>query len=236
MVLTPRAARAAAFCARTAFGLGSGAPVGTIMPQAPSSAPSRSSRPSRRSRSNGAGQRQLAGLGGREAEAGVIGRVAEQDHRAMAARLRRRERVVHQRGADAELAAGTVNRQRAEHERRDAPGADVPQPHGAHQPALAPRPTRQGLRRARVRRAGAGRCAYGGFRQSRHPAALRARRRPKPAPHGSRTERHSEVRATGVFRKAVMARQSSLPRRVAPRSVVRKFASDGEGAGAPAPD
>ena len=82
-------------------------------------------------------QRQLAGLGGREAEAGVIGRVAEQDYRAMATRLRRRERVVHQRSPDAELAGGSLHRQRAEHERRDAPDADVPQPHGAHQAALA---------------------------------------------------------------------------------------------------
>ena len=55
----------------------------------------------------------------------------------MAARFRGRERVVHQRGSDAELAAGCIDRQRAEHERRDAPGADVPQPHGPDQSALA---------------------------------------------------------------------------------------------------
>src|SRR5205085_11759944 len=51
----------------------------------------------------------------------------------MATRLRRRERVVHQRSPDAELAAGVTYRQRAEHERRDAPSADVPQPHGPDQ-------------------------------------------------------------------------------------------------------
>ncbi len=55
----------------------------------------------------------------------------------MATRLRRRERMLHQRGPDAELAAGCLHRQRAEHERRDAPDADVPQPHGSDHAALA---------------------------------------------------------------------------------------------------
>ena len=55
----------------------------------------------------------------------------------MAARLRRRQRVVHQRSAKAEPAAGGVDRQRAEHQRGVAPGADVPQPHGSDQSALA---------------------------------------------------------------------------------------------------
>src|SRR5438034_4353605 len=50
-------------------------------------------------------QRQAAGLVGSEAEAGIIGRVAEQDHRGMATGFRRRQRVLHQRGADAEVAA-----------------------------------------------------------------------------------------------------------------------------------
>ena len=76
-----------------------GTPVGTIMPQAPSSAPSRSSRPSRRSRSNGPGSDSSPVLSCREAEAGVVRRVAEQDHRAMAARLGRRQRVIHQRSS-----------------------------------------------------------------------------------------------------------------------------------------
>ena len=160
-----------------------------IMPQAPSSAPSRSSRPSSRSRSNGPGSDSSPVFCGREAEAGVIGRIAEQDHRAMAARLRRRERVVHQRGADAELAAGSLDRQRAEHQRRYAPGADVPQPHGSDQPALAH--GREGKAfggRASVAQALAG-ARMAVRRQSRHPAALRAQRRPRHAPHGSRTER-----------------------------------------------
>ena len=114
-------------------------PVGTIIPQAPSSAPSRSSRPSRRSRSNGPGSDSSPVLSGREAEAGIIRRVAEQDHRAMAARLGGRQRVLHQRSSDAELAAGRIDRQRPQHQRRHAPGADVPQPHGPDQPAVGAR-------------------------------------------------------------------------------------------------
>ena len=55
----------------------------------------------------------------------------------MAARFRRRHRVLHQRGADAELAAGRVDRERAEHQRGHATGAHVPQPHGSDQLALA---------------------------------------------------------------------------------------------------
>ena len=134
----PRAARRVVpFCARDGRGLSSSAPVGTIMPLAPSSAPSRELEAEQAVALERAGQRQLAGLLGREAEAGVIGRIAEQDHRAMAALPGDRERVVHQRGADAEAAAGGVHRQRPEHQRRPAPGADVPQPHGSNQPPLA---------------------------------------------------------------------------------------------------
>src|SRR5882757_977032 len=82
-----------------------------------------------------AGQRKLSGFRAREAEAGIVGRVTQQNDRAMATRLRRRERVVHQRSPSAKLAGGYLYRERAEHERRDAPDADVPQPHGPHQAA-----------------------------------------------------------------------------------------------------
>ena len=54
----------------------------------------------------------------------------------MATRLRRCERTGDQRSPDAELAAGFIHRQRAEHERSRTPGADVPQPHGPDQAAL----------------------------------------------------------------------------------------------------
>src|SRR5690348_8266459 len=89
------------------------------------------------------GQLQLAGLRGRETEAGIIGRISEQKHRAMATRFCRRKRVIHQRGPDAQLAEGIVNRQRTEDERRDAPGADVPQPDGACELASNHRRERQ---------------------------------------------------------------------------------------------
>src|ERR1700729_811867 len=57
----------------------------------------------------------------------------------MATRRRRRERVVHQRGPGPELAGGWLYRKRAEHERRDAPGADVPQPQRSDQAAVSHR-------------------------------------------------------------------------------------------------
>ena len=56
----------------------------------------------------------------------------------MAGRLGGRQRVTHQRRADAELAAGRIDRQRAQHQRRHAPGADVPQPQRPDQPVCLP--------------------------------------------------------------------------------------------------
>ena len=85
-----------------------------IIPQAPSSAPSRSSSAEQAVALERAGQRQLAGLARREAEAGIIGRVPQQDHRAVPGRLGGRQRVMHQRRADAEFAAGRIDRQRAQ--------------------------------------------------------------------------------------------------------------------------
>jgi len=93
------------------------------------------------------GQRQLVHLGNREAKAGIIRLIAEQNHRAMAARRSRSERVLHQRGADAELAARAIDRERAEHQRGTASGIDMPQPHGADQAALVDRRKRQTFRR-----------------------------------------------------------------------------------------
>ena len=140
----------------------------------------------------------------------------------MAARLRRRERVVHQRSPDAELAGGSLHRQRAEHERRDAPGADVPQPHGPDQPALAH--GRQGKAfggRASVAQALAGArmavVAKAGIQQRLARSDVRG-------PLAADRERSGVgVRAIVVFRKAVMARQSPLRTASKPRSVVFKF-------------
>ena len=52
------------------------------------------------------------------------------------------QRLMHQRGADPELAAGRFDRKRSEDQSGPASGADVPQPHGSHELALAHR--RQG--------------------------------------------------------------------------------------------
>src|SRR5258707_9103245 len=153
----------------------------------------------------------------------------------MATRLRRRERVVHQRGPDAELAGGCLYRQRAEHERRDTPGADVPQPHGADQPALAhDREAKAFGGRASVAEALAGAhlavCAKAGIQQRfacndvRCP--LRADREwsgisgegnrgLSQSSHGT-----SVLTANGVSRRG---------------SVVSKYAFEWEGAGGPAP-
>ena len=134
---------------------------------------------------------------------GIIRGVPQQDHRAMTASFRGGQGVVHQRRADAELATGWIDRQRAQHQRRDASGADVPQPQGSDQAALRRWPRGQGLRRAHVRRAGAGRSATGGSGQSRHRAALRARRRPRRARRGSRTRRRR-----ACWQRGSSARQS----------------------------
>ena len=52
------------------------------------------------------------------------------------------QRLIHQRGADPELAAGRVHRQWSEDQSGPASGADVPQPHGSHECPLSHR--RQG--------------------------------------------------------------------------------------------
>ncbi len=54
----------------------------------------------------------------------------------MAGRFGGRQRVTNQRGPNAELPARRIDRQRAQHQRRHAPGADVPQPQRPDQPAF----------------------------------------------------------------------------------------------------
>ena len=66
-----------------------------------------------------------------EAEARVIGRVADQQDRLMAALGGARDRLAHQARADAEAAMGSSDRERAEHQRVDAAGAHRPEPHRA---------------------------------------------------------------------------------------------------------
>ena len=118
----------------------------------------------------------------------------------MSARAGGRQRVVHQRSSDAELAAGRIDRQRAQHQRRNAPGADVPQPHGPDQPALAhDRKSEAFGGRASVAQALAGAhmavCAKAGIEQ-------RLARNDVRGTFRTDHERSSAGEGNGVFRKS----------------------------------
>jgi len=79
-----------------------------------------------------AGQADGVGLGAREAEAAVIGRIADQDDRGMAAPARRGDCVPHQGRSDASIAAVGRHRDRPQQQCRVAGATgDVPQPRGA---------------------------------------------------------------------------------------------------------
>jgi hypothetical protein len=102
------------------------------------------------------GQPQRAGLLAGEPEPRVIGRVAHQQHGAMAATFGLAQRVVHQRRADAALAAVGHNRERAEQQRRPVgTGRHLPQPQrtddaaalGGHQRQFRQTPFAQALGR-----------------------------------------------------------------------------------------
>src|SRR5580704_2052853 len=67
-----------------------------------------------------AGHPQAAGLRGAEAEAAVIGRVADQKDGAVAGEPRTRDGAAHQRRADAAVAVIRMHRERAEQKRRTA--------------------------------------------------------------------------------------------------------------------
>ena len=149
-----------------------------------------------------AGQRQFAGLAAPRSRSGHnrARRRAGSPRHGRAPRGRQRVRI-----SAAPTPSRAIDRQRAD---QRAAGADVPQPQ--RRPAAGARPRRRGLRRARVRRAGAGRCAWRLAPKQASSSASRA------ATSEARSQRiangaASGVRATGVFRKAVMARQSSLP-------------------------
>ena len=170
--------------------LGSGAPVGAIMPQAPSSAPlaqleaeqpvalergpaataRRSCRPKSRSGRNRAHRRAGSPRDGRAA-------------------WRRRSARVHQRGADAELAAGIIDRQRAQHQRRDAPALTC---HNRTVPTSRPSRTADKARPSAGARPSRRRWQVRIWRFSPKQASSSASRATTSelAPHGSRTERH----------------------------------------------
>ncbi len=75
--------------------------------------------------------RQAGGQLGREAEPAVVAGVADQQHCAVPAHPRKPDRTLHQRGADAAVAAGRIDRQRTEQQRLMGARPDVPQPDGA---------------------------------------------------------------------------------------------------------
>jgi len=142
------------------------------------------------------------------------------------ARLRRRAR-----GNDASTASGT------KHQRREAPGADVPQPQRPDQPVFQPflshRREGEAFGGAHVRRAaGMAIGAKAGIEQRFTRNDVRGTLR-------TDHERGSVgVTATGVLREAVMARQSSLPTAwLRPAAALSANSHmKGMGAGGPAPD
>src|SRR5215208_994335 len=85
----------------------------------------------------GPGEPERAGLLGREAEAGIVGRVADEEDRGVAERLRSRKRLAHQLAAEAEPLEAAGDGNRAEEERRTArPGRDVPEANSADERAV----------------------------------------------------------------------------------------------------
>ena len=163
------------------LGAGVRRPVAPIRPRAPSSAPGVSSQASSRSRSYGPGSHRAVGLFAREAEAPIIGCVADQQHRAMLAPPCSRHRAAHQRAADPPGALGFVHRQRPEQHRRPAgAGADVPQADRADDVAIV-----FGDERKPGRRLAAFAQPLGGF--------LEARRVPTRGRAGPRAHRYRKA-------------------------------------------
>jgi hypothetical protein len=153
----------------------------------------------------------------------------------MAAHFGGDQRVLYQCGADPEVAARGVNRQRAEHQRSRTSGADVPQPQRPDQPAL---------RQGRKRKAFGGRVsvaqALAGARMAVFAKAGIKQRFARNDIRGSfRTDRErSGIGVVGNLGLPQLGHGTSVlaatgdKRR---RSVVSKFANEGMGAGGPAP-
>ena len=92
-------------------------PAGFSTPLAPSSAPATSSSARKRCRSYGPGMASDAGLLRREAEAPVIRRIADQQDRAVAEARGLRDRMPHQRRADAGALQRRIDGERPEQQR-----------------------------------------------------------------------------------------------------------------------
>ena len=158
------------------------------MPQAPSSAPSpiRAEQPVALERTR---QRQLPVLGGGEAESANRARRPAGSPRGWPRASPPRALGSISAAPTPEAGGGCSTASGPSMSAGIPPTLDVPQPHGPDQAALAhgrqARPS-AGARPSRRR----WHVQHCGCRQSRHPAAPRAQRRPRPAPHGSRTEQH----------------------------------------------
>src|SRR5215468_8435514 len=153
----------------------------------------------------------------------------------MATRLRRRERVVHQRGPDPELAGGAIHRERAEYERRASPGADVPQPQRPDQAALMHR--REG--EAFGGRASVAQALTGAQMAVLAKAGIKQRFTGDDVRGLLRTDRErSGLRGEGEFGLAQGSHGTSVPAAngatCAAGSVIQ-IGNVGEGAGGPAP-
>src|SRR5258707_5358807 len=153
----------------------------------------------------------------------------------MAARLGHSQRALNQRRTEAEAAAAIVHRQRAQHQRGDAPGADVPQPHSSDQPSL--RYGRQAKAfggRASVAQALAGArmavVAKAGIEQRLARSDVRGPLAADRERSGVRCEGNRGLPQSS-HGTSVPARNGRLPR----KALSRKSANEGEGAGAPAP-
>src|SRR6185437_6447949 len=181
------------------------------------------------------GQRQFGGPSRREAEAGIIGRVAEQDHRAMAASPGSGKGVIHQRRADAEPAVTTIDRERSQHQRRDAAGTDGPQPYGSDQLPLAHR--REGKAfggRASVTQPLAGaHLAVGAKAGIEQRLARDDVRRPLRA---DREWNRVPGETNGVFGQGSHRTSVLASKRDDPPRALSAFGMSGTGAGEPAPD
>ena len=143
-------------------------------------------RPSRRCGSARPGSHSRAGPLGREAEAAVVGGVADQQHGAMAAPgggSRSACRI--SAAADAAAAVSRIDGERPEQQRRAVrAGRHVPQPHGADDAAVLDRDEGQPAARAHGRRAAAATACRSGPGRRRRRAAPRARRRRTVSPGG----------------------------------------------------
>jgi hypothetical protein len=139
-----------AYAAQATAGRNADAPVPTTAPFAPASAPGVSSSARKRVRSTGPGSSSRAVQRRVKAEAGVKGRIADKQHRAMTQRRGAIQRFAHKIRANAEAAMRADDRERAEQQGGGAAGIDVPAPQRPDKRAPILRDERQAARREAI--------------------------------------------------------------------------------------